>query len=178
MIRRYQFRLTAMFALTAITAAFFASAAMVGYVDATITLVALSFLGYLIRCPRRVHLLTGIALALLAGILLWANLRPTRWEREFCEVAPRELNHATNQMFWRGWPVCPWMLCTYHQMAFDPIGGCPEAALVFDGVLFASILLAAKFACEHCLRRLKSSIHHPDRSSGAYGSTDREPQRP
>src|SRR3954451_11934120 len=65
-----------------------------------------------VRRPRPVHLTTTILLTLLTGILLWANLRPTGWQEELGRVeAPAELDPVTKAMFWRGWPLSPFMVC-------------------------------------------------------------------
>ena len=173
----YQFNLRTVFVLTGITASFFSFAYTVGYVDATVSLIALTLLVCVMRYPRRVHPVTGVALLAVAAILLWANLRPTRWESEFDQYPPRELTLLTKGMFWRGWPVCPWMLCRMHHMFLDADDCPPGAALVLDGALFVIVLVAVKAACERCLR-WRDKCMHPRGCAGhtgdSYGSAGKE----
>ena len=103
--------------------------------------------------PQPVHRTTAILLTLLAGILLWANLRPTGWQEVCGWASPPELDPITKALFWRGWPLCPCMVCEVHSLSFHH-SGLEECVLVFDGVLFVVALLATKAVCEWCLRRL------------------------
>src|SRR5262245_55040019 len=52
-------------------------------VEAAITAMASLVLFRAVRRPRPVHLTTTVVLTLVAGTLLWANLRPTVWEEDF-----------------------------------------------------------------------------------------------
>jgi len=143
--------LRALLALTGMAAGFLCAASTLGCVDATISLLAILVLLRAVRRPQRVHLTTAALLTLVTGILLWANLRPTGWQREFGLGTPAELDPIAAAMFWRGWPLSPCMVCLVHGMRFHP-GGSPWVALVFDGVLFVVALFAAKAICECCLR--------------------------
>ena len=70
--------------------------------DPWIGLVVVLVLIHATRRPQPVHRITAIALILITGILLWANLRPTGWQEEFGGVeSPRELDPITRAMFWR-----------------------------------------------------------------------------
>lgn len=138
------------FVLAGITAGYFCVAFELGYVDATIVLLALLALVRAVRRPQRVHLATAVLLMLVTGILLWANLRPTRWQEEFGVDTPVELDPITEAMFWRGWPLSPCMVCLVHGMMFHPCG--VQWALVLDAVLFVAALLTVKAVCERCLR--------------------------
>ena len=149
---RYQFSLGAMILLTAIVAVFFSTASTVGYADAAITLMTLMLLLAVIRCPPEACRVTGVVLTVVAIILLWVNLRPTGWESQFCQQLPGSLDPVTKAMFWRGWPVCPWMLCGWRHMTLDVEHGLPEAAMALNGLVFLATLFAAKAACEWCLR--------------------------
>ncbi len=117
-------------------------------VDCSVIGMALLILIRAARWPRPVHRTTAIFLTLLTGVLLWANPRRSGWE-EFGGT-PMELDPITKEMFWRGWPLSPCMICEYRQMRFHPSGieGC---VLVFDGALFLAALFAAKAMCERCL---------------------------
>jgi hypothetical protein len=124
-------------------------------IDCCITAVAILAFVLAARWPHPVHLATTILLTLLTGILLWANLRPTGWQEELGGVdSPVELDPITKAMFWRGWPLSPFMICLIHGMRFHPSGieGC---VLVFDGALFVAVLFATKVLCERCLRWLR-----------------------
>jgi len=165
MQRWYQFSLGAMCRLTAITAAFFAGAAVFGYVDATITLLAAIVLVGVLRYPRPAHRVTAVVVVLLAGTLLWANLRATRWEEEFCQTAPQAWDPLTRGLFWRGWPLCPWMFCHWRHMALATDTGLPSAALLCDGAVFVIALRAAKAGGEWCWRRCQSGA--PRKGSGS-----------
>jgi hypothetical protein len=106
------------------------------------------------RRPHPVHRTTAIVLTLLTGVLIWANLRPTGWQEEFGGVdTPPELDPITKAMFWRGWPLSPFMVCLIHGMRFHP-GGIELCVLVVDGGIFVAALFAAKAMCECCLRWL------------------------
>jgi len=153
--RWYQFSLLAMIGLTAIIAGFFSLALTLGYVDAAITLMALALLLAVIRCPPQAHWVTGVFLTAVATLMLWANLRPTGWESQFDQQLPNELDAVTKTMFWRGWPVCPWMLCEWRHMAPDVEQGLPQAALPLNGAVFLAALFGAKAACKRCLRGRK-----------------------
>ena len=67
------------------------------------------------------------------------------------ERAPEGLDPVTKAMFYRGWPLAPFMVCLVHGLRFHSSGveGC---VLVLDGVLFLVALYATKAACERLLR--------------------------
>ncbi len=160
--RRFQYSLRTIFVLTGITAAFFSVAFSLGYVDALVALAALGVLVGLVQYPRRVHLATGVLLAMIAGTLLWANLRSTGWQWEFGLATPTQTDPITKAMFWRGWPLSPCMVCLQHGMRFHPEQSAVQVALVVDGVLFVVALLAVRIACELCFRwRDKPIIETP-----------------
>jgi hypothetical protein len=124
-------------------------------VDLCIGLMAVLALVRVTRRPRPVHRTTAFLLALISGVLLWANLRPTGWQEGLGGVDPPEaLDPVTRALFWRGWPLSPCMVCLVHGLRFHP-SGVEQCALVLDGVLFAVALLATKTACERRLRRLQ-----------------------
>lgn len=102
---------------------------------------------------RPVHITTAILLTQLAGILLWANLRPT-WE-EFGGDPPTDLDPITKAMFFRGWPLSPCMFCLFHGMKFHCSSGIGLFVLLLDGVLFVGALLATRAVSERCLRWLQ-----------------------
>jgi hypothetical protein len=121
-------------------------------VQGAIISIALLVLVHVVRRPHPVPRTTAILLTLITGIFLWANLRLTGYE-EFGGL-PDELDPITKEMFWRGWPLSPCMICEYRRMSFHPSGieGC---ALVFDGILFLFALFATRTVSERCLRWLQ-----------------------
>jgi hypothetical protein len=150
-LRRWHlFSLRALVVLIGITAGFFSIASTVGYVEATIVLLASIVLFIAIRRPKRVHLSTAVILTLVTGILLWANLRPTGWQEEFIADTPTDLDAITQSMFWRGWPLSPCMVSLFHGMKFHSDG--VEWVLFFDGILFVMVLIATKAVCERVVR--------------------------
>ena len=88
--RPFQFSLRALFGLTCGTAAFFSLARTLGYADAMVILAAVVVAVGVMEYPRRVRPAHGHLLTLVAGTLLWANLRQTGWEREFGDVPPAD----------------------------------------------------------------------------------------
>jgi len=153
--RRFQYSLRAMFGLTTGTAAFFALGRMLGYADAVVILVGVVVAVGVMEYPRRVHLATGIVVTVVAGVLLRANLRPTGWQREFNQLPPTELDPVVKTMFYRGWPLCPWMICLVGpgmQLHASDTGA--YVVLVFDAAIFAVVLLAVRATCAFCCRRL------------------------
>ncbi len=160
--RPFQYNLRALFGLTCGTAAFFSLARTLGYADAVVVLAAIVIAVGVMEYPRRAHLATGIVLSLVAGTLLWANLRPTRWQREFYASSPDHLDPVAKGMFYRGWPLSPCLTCLVHGMKFDTGEGDVYAVLMVDGVLGAIALCVARCACEVCLRgRGRSTFDTP-----------------
>ena len=62
--------------------------------------------------------------------------------------APPELDPVTRAIFWRGWPICPFMNCPYRHMAFSPTDAFVEQALIYDFAVFVGTLLATRFLVE------------------------------
>jgi hypothetical protein len=151
-LRWYQYRLRSLLIFTTLTAVFFSVARMLGFVDAVICLAAFLVLVAFLRFPRRVHPVTAVVLALIAGTLLWANLRPAGWQKEFNVMAPDELDPITRAMFWRGCPLCPFMVCPYRHMTLCS-SGLEWMPLVLDGLLFVAALFAARRACDWFFRK-------------------------
>ena len=60
--------------------------------------------------PRRVHSATAIALSLVTGTLLWANLRTTDMWIKVAQEPFEWLDLVAQRMFSRGWPLAPWMI--------------------------------------------------------------------
>lgn len=150
-LRWYQVGLCVCLLLTAVIAVLLWVVSTLGLVHAAIVLLALIVLFCTMRWRPQVRLTTAVVLALVTGILVWANLRPTRRYIEFGLATPTELDPLTAAMFWRGWPISPSSVCLIHGMRFHP-SGVEQCALIFDGVLFAAVLFAVRTASERFLR--------------------------
>ena len=124
---------------------------MISHIDLCIGLVAVLTLVRAARRPHPVHPTTAILLTLLTGVLLWANLRNSGWQEVWNERAPEGLDPVTKAMFYRGWPLAPFMVCIIYGLRFRSSGG-EGCVLVLDGVLFLVALYATKAACERLLR--------------------------
>ena len=124
---------------------------MIADIDLCIGLVAVLTLVRAARPPHPVHPATAILLALLTGVWLWANLRNSGWEEVWNERAPAALDPVTKAMFYRGWPLAPFMVCISYFNRFQPSGG-EGLTLVFDWLVLFAALYATKAACERLLR--------------------------
>ncbi len=138
--------------------------------EGAIILVAFLVFIRAVRGPHPAHLTTTILLTLLTGILLWANLRPSVWQEVWGGFdTPTELDPITKAMFWRGWPLSPFMICIdglkYRHVNISFI------ALVFDGALFLVALFTTKVVCEGCLRRRRSTKLLKQRNSDQCDSS-------
>ncbi len=151
---RYQLGTQTLFVLLGIAAVFFCVTFILNYVEATIILLALTFLFRALRRPQRVHLITAILLTLVAAILLWANLKPSRFEVLVNGQTPTDLDPITKKMFWRGWPLSPFMLCHMHHMVLEPDGCLVQGTLIIDIAFFVVAICAAKAVSERFLRWL------------------------
>ncbi len=149
-LRWYQYRLRSLLILTTLTAVFFSVARTLGYVDALVSLAAVAILVGFLRYPRRVHLVTGVALVLIAATLLWANLRRTGWEEVWGERAPPGFAALARTMYYHGWPACPFMVSPPRGM--PPYSdGLEWTPLVLNGIVFALALFVARVICQWCV---------------------------
>lgn len=126
---------------------------MLGYIDAVVILVGIVVTVGVMEYPHRVHLATGILLTLVAGVLLWANLRQTRWAREFSVWPPVGLDPVAASLFCRGWPLPAFLICPYRHMQFEPNNVAVYAVLVVDAVVYVVSLLIVRGVGEFCFRR-------------------------
>ena len=150
--RPFQFSLRALFGLTCGIAAFFSLARTLGYVDALVILAAVVVAVGVMEYPRRVRPATAILLALVAGTLLWANLRTSGWRREFNLRAPIGLDPVLRSTFCHGWPLSPCSIYLHHHMT-DPGDPAMYWALMSDVGVFVVALLITRGVCESCFRR-------------------------
>lgn len=98
-----------------------------------------------------------VVLALLTVAWIGANLRDTGWSEELGGQRPPDgLDPLTRSLFYRGWPLAPFMVCSRHGNRFRPGGG-EGLVLVFDLlVLFAGLALARFLGDRWPKRRLRS----------------------
>ena len=148
--RPFQFSLRTLFVLTGITAVFFSVARTLGYADAIVALAAVLVLVCIAYYPRRVHRTTRVVTTVIAGVLLWMNLRPTGWQEQVRENPPDYLDPLSNALFYRGWPVGPWLFVFHQNLSVRSGGG---EALPLDGLFYAVSLFAVSGACESYFRR-------------------------
>ena len=67
------------------------------------------------------------------------------------ERAPEGSDPVTKAMFYRGWPLAPFMFCIIYFNRYRPNGG-EALVLVFDWLVLIVALYATKAACERLLR--------------------------
>ena len=120
---------------------------MISPIDLCIGLVAIFTLVRAARWPHPVRPTTAILLTLLTGVLLWANLRNSGWQEVWNERAPEGLDPVTKAMFYRGWPLAPFMVCISYFNRFQPGGG-EGLTLLFDWLVLLAALYATKAACQ------------------------------
>jgi hypothetical protein len=58
--------------------------------------------------------ITVFFLSLLTGAWIWANLRDSGWQEEWGSDFPEGLDSVTKTMFYRGWPLAPFMVCVIY----------------------------------------------------------------
>ena len=111
--------------------------------------------------PRRfrLHWPTAVVLTVVAGGILWLNVRPTQLEERLMmrSLPPDELDPLTYRLFYRGWPLPPFMFCGERGMEWDPHNGGSQAALLFDAFFAVGVLAGVGCACEGLIVRLKAS---------------------
>ena len=150
--RPFQFSLRSLFGLTCGIAAFFSLARTLGYIDALVILAGVVVVVGVMAYPRPVHLATGILLTLVAGLLLWANLRPSGWAREFNLRPPTGLDPVLRTTFCYGWPLSPCLIYIHNHMT-DPADQAMYWALMADAIFFVVALFVTRGVCGLCFRR-------------------------
>ena len=139
--RWYQFSLRSLLLLTTVTAVLLSAASVLGYMGVVIALAVILLVVGITHYPRCVHPLTRVAVAVMAAALLSLNLSPTKLEELRLKAPPPyDLDPVSKAMFYRGWPVAPWMSVSH--------GG--GWAMVFDCLFCVAVLFAVKVACEQC----------------------------
>jgi hypothetical protein len=120
-------------------------------VDVFTIAFAVVILASVARRPFPVRSITLCILALLTGAWIWANLRASGWQEVLNEGAPAGLDPVTKAMFYRGWPLAPFMVCIIYFNRFQP-SGLEGSVLVIDWVVLFVGLFLARFVCERCAR--------------------------
>jgi len=113
--------------------------------DLVITTLAIAMFVTVARRNRPVRPGVAIVLALLTGAWLWANLRDPGWREVWNEDAADWLDPITRGMFWRGWPLAPFMVCVIHGNRFRP-NGAEGLVLAFDFLVLFAVLSLVGFA--------------------------------
>jgi len=111
--------------------------------DIVITAFAVVILVGVTRTSRPTRPGIVVLLVLLTGGWIWANLRTTGWRGIWGEGAPDGLDPVTKSMFWRGWPLAPFMICLIHGNRFRPNGAEGLVLVVNLLVLFVVLALVA-----------------------------------
>jgi len=108
------------------------------------THVTVPVLGY------RIHSATATVLLLIWGVLLWANLRPTDWGAVFghSKGGLDNVDPITKAIFFRGWPVSPCMVCSFHGMKYHPEEGFIHIVWLVNGGIALLILVPVAGICE------------------------------
>ena len=130
----------------------FAFWAQLAMIDVFTIVVALVILVAVARWVRPVRPITAFFLALLAGAWLWANLRDPGWQEVWNEGTPEGVDPFTRAMFWRGWPIAPFMLCLIRSNRFRTGGG-EGLAIVFNWLVLCLVLSLARLICERWSHR-------------------------
>jgi len=111
--------------------------------------IAVVILAAVARWIRPVRPIIAFFLASLTGVWVWANLRNSGWQEVWNERAPEGLDPVSKAMFYRGWPLAPFMVCIIYFNRFRP-GGLEGLVLVFDWLVLIAALSLASFVCERC----------------------------
>lgn len=124
-------------------------------VDVFTIVLAIVILVAVARWKRPVRPITAFILGLITAAWIWANLHDFGWEEEWGNDFPDGLNPFTKAMFYRGWPVAPFMICLIERNRFQA-SGLEEVVLVFDWLVLFLALVLARFVCERCCRTADS----------------------
>lgn len=97
--------------------------------------------------------LTKCFLLIVAGLLLWLNLRIPGWVHEFrfnTNNPPATLDPITKFLFFRGWPFTPCGYCDGNLSGWHPerSSGFVQSAAFADVVIFFLVLAIAGVLCE------------------------------
>jgi hypothetical protein len=114
--------------------------------------IAVVILAAVARWSHPVRPITAFFLASLTVVWVWANLRNSGWQEVWNERAPEGLDPVTKAMFYRGWPLAPFMVCIIYFNRFRP-SGLEGSVLVLDWLVLFVALSLGRFVCERCCHR-------------------------
>jgi hypothetical protein len=77
----------------------------------------------------------------VAGLLLWANSRTGSGAVRTRLKPPDELWPLGKELFYRGWPLSPWMVCSFHGGRWHPEEDFIWLTLVYDAVIAVLLIL-------------------------------------
>jgi hypothetical protein len=69
-------------------------------------------------------------------------------------LPPSELDPIARFMFYRGWPLSPWIICYYHGGRWQTEDGSVHFALVIDGIISVAIGSGVYFATKYLIHKL------------------------
>ncbi len=138
-------------------------------VDVFFIVLALVSLVAVVRRFRPVRPITVFFLAVLTGAWIWANLRDSGWQEVLGGEIPDRVDPVTKAMFYRGWPLAPFMVCIIYFNRFQP-SGLEGLVLVVDWLVLIAGLCLARFVCERWFqwrdgRTQSANALHPDQES-------------
>jgi hypothetical protein len=102
------------------------------------------------------HRLTIIALAVVAGALLWANWRESPLAREWALGPPQECGAVAQHLYVRGWPFSPWMFAIVHGLRAHLEEGVLWLVLLVDAILAFVTLSSVAYLMELAIRRCEN----------------------
>jgi hypothetical protein len=81
---------------------------------------------------------------------LWLNLTVNRTEGKL--KPPDELGPITRYLFYRGWPLSPWMACSFHGGKWHPDEGFIWITLALDAAILCVSLFVTWVSIERLIR--------------------------
>ena len=100
----------------------FAVQALSNMVEVLTIGIAVVILAVVARSIRPVRPITALFLASLTVVWVGANLLASGWQEECGGEIPEALDPVTKAMFFRGWPLAPFMVCITYFNRVHPSG--------------------------------------------------------
>ena len=103
-------------------------------------------------CDRnhRVHSITLWIVILFTFIMFLLNIRTVHVDGDL--KPPAEYGTLQQHLFYRGWPLAPWMLCSFHGGKWHPNEDYIWFSLIIDVIINVIILIGIAFIIEWCVR--------------------------
>ena|SRR5438132_6704325 len=106
--------------------------------------------------------LPTVVIVLASGsLILWANIRPVRVEGDV--APPDRYGPVARELFFRGWPLSPWMLCSFHGGKWHPEEDFCWWALIIDAIVAAASVGCVWFLCEWFMRTISQRRRKKER---------------